>query len=284
MCAASGGFSAYSSGMLNIVRAEAVGLCVIVAGAVACDTRPRSFNECVQRIYDQRGARTNQEQIMAVLGDMPSVVKCCDYPGAPGDACATYRSSVADKNPKPSAPAPSEPASAALPGPDLMLLDWRWHEEYGYAIVEGQVKNASARTLRNVQAVAVFTASDDSFITSDSTLIEYNPILPGQTSPFKVMVSFNPRMDSARLDFKTLSGGSLSWTKAPVRLPAKPKPGRAVPPRESLGECFGKAKGWPESVKCCDARTNLNDDEEFSCSTVRRLAEKHAGDANAPAP
>ena len=48
-----------------------------------------------------------------------------------------------------------------------------------------------------------------SFITSQSTLIEYNPILGGQTSPWKVMAKHNPAMAEARVEFKQMFGGTL---------------------------------------------------------------------------
>ena len=49
------------------------------------------------------------------------------------------------------------------------------------------------------------------FITSDDALIDYNPILPGQTSPFKAMATENPAMRKASIDFKELMGGSIEW-------------------------------------------------------------------------
>ena len=93
----------------------------------------------------------------------------------------------------------------------LKLLDWHWKEEYDFAIVEGQVQNITARPLRNVEAVAVFKSENGELITSTSSLIEYNPIMPGQTSPFKVMVGYNPRMKNAGLDFKFLMGVSIPF-------------------------------------------------------------------------
>lgn len=95
----------------------------------------------------------------------------------------------------------------------LILLNWSWHEEHGYAIVEGEVKNISSENLRNVQAVATFYTADGKFITSDDALIEYNPIIPGQTSPFKTMATYNPAMDSAKITFKELMGGTIPWKK-----------------------------------------------------------------------
>ena len=47
------------------------------------------------------------------------------------------------------------------------------------------------------------------FITTDNALIDYNPILPGQTSPFKTMSSTNPAMSKYTVDFKHLIGGTI---------------------------------------------------------------------------
>ncbi|OQC29659.1 MAG: hypothetical protein BWX70_01549 [Verrucomicrobia bacterium ADurb.Bin070] len=92
----------------------------------------------------------------------------------------------------------------------LVLMDWRWSEEYGYVTVEGQVGNISGRKLENVEAVARFFAEDGSFITSDSSIIEYNPLMPGQVSPFKVMDTHNPMMKKASVAFKLMWGPALT--------------------------------------------------------------------------
>ncbi len=97
--------------------------------------------------------------------------------------------------------------------PQLLLIDWSWKQSHGYAIAEGQVKNISTVPLDNVKAFAEFYTADRKFITSDSSLIEYRPLLPGQISPFKVYASWNPAMSSALVDFKTFSGGPILWTK-----------------------------------------------------------------------
>jgi len=92
---------------------------------------------------------------------------------------------------------------------DLELISSRWSHEYGYATYEGQVKNISDSRLKNVQAVVTWSDKNHNFITSDSALIDYNPIMPGQTSPFKVMATFNPAMHYARVEFSFLMGGKI---------------------------------------------------------------------------
>lgn len=95
----------------------------------------------------------------------------------------------------------------------LQLISWRWSTAHGYVTVEGQVKNISDKSIENAQAVATLYTSGGEFITSSDALIEYNPVLPGQTSPFKVMVKHNPAMKKAGIDFKTLFGKKISWYK-----------------------------------------------------------------------
>lgn len=95
--------------------------------------------------------------------------------------------------------------------PVLEVQKWHWYKEYDYAIAEGTVKNISSESLNNVLAVLQIYDKHGNFIKSDNALIEYRPILPGQTSPFKVMSSFNPEMGNASIDFKNFSGGTLFW-------------------------------------------------------------------------
>jgi hypothetical protein len=91
----------------------------------------------------------------------------------------------------------------------LELVDWRWSTEYGYAKAEGRVKNISGDSLEHVQAVVTWETKAGDFITSDSTLIEYDPILPDQTSPFTLMARENPAMHTAYVQFKYLLGGAI---------------------------------------------------------------------------
>lgn len=98
--------------------------------------------------------------------------------------------------------------------PKLELLSYSCSSDYGYFTITGQVKNISSGSLKNVEAVGTAYASDGSYINSSDALIEYNPILAGQTSPFTVMMTMNPEMKKCNVDFKDLLGGSIAWQKA----------------------------------------------------------------------
>lgn len=106
-----------------------------------------------------------------------------------------------------------------LPPAELELGDWRWGQSGAgaYALVEGQVTNVSGRPLKYVLALAEFYTGDGTFITSDNALIDYNPILPGQTSPFKVYATWNPAMQSANLSFKFMGGESIRTGRSPKK-------------------------------------------------------------------
>lgn len=93
---------------------------------------------------------------------------------------------------------------------DLSVDDWSWHEEYGYAIAEGQVTNVSSASLSHVLAVVTFSTSEGGFITSDDALIDFDPLLPGQSSPWKVSARWNPAMRNATVRFRTMRGVELS--------------------------------------------------------------------------
>jgi hypothetical protein len=95
--------------------------------------------------------------------------------------------------------------------PKLELINHRWSIEYDYAIYEGRVKNISSESLENVEAVVTFYDRNNNFVTSSDAIIDFNPILPGQISNFKVMKTSNPEMKKAGISFKYLLGGSIEY-------------------------------------------------------------------------
>ena len=98
---------------------------------------------------------------------------------------------------------------------DVELTAFSWSSNHGYATVEGMVRNLRGEGLERVQAVAIFSDRSGAFISSADALVDYQPLLKGQASPFKVMARYNPAMQTCRVEFKQLMGGSLetfhSW-------------------------------------------------------------------------
>jgi hypothetical protein len=92
---------------------------------------------------------------------------------------------------------------------ELELLNWRWSKSYSYAIAEGQIKNISGKKMERVQALVTWYDKNDKMITSETNFTTYNPIMPGQITPFKVMTRHNPSMASATIEFKFLFGNKI---------------------------------------------------------------------------
>jgi hypothetical protein len=95
--------------------------------------------------------------------------------------------------------------------PSLALLSTTGGDGgYGYHVVNGEVKNLSAVPLKRVVAVVSWYDGGGRLITSDTAMVEYNPIMPGQTSPFKTMTRSNPLMYSFKMGFTQMGGGTLT--------------------------------------------------------------------------
>lgn len=95
----------------------------------------------------------------------------------------------------------------------LELIDWHWNqsESGNYIRVEGIIKNISEYRMEYVQAVATLLTKDGEFITSDNSYIEYTTLMPQQTSPFSVLMNYNPLVHTVRIEFKGESGYKLSF-------------------------------------------------------------------------
>jgi FKBP-type peptidyl-prolyl cis-trans isomerase FklB len=92
----------------------------------------------------------------------------------------------------------------------LSLLSKRGYQSYDHLIVEGEVRNISDAPLKSVFAVVSWYSRDGTFIGADDSLIDYDPLLPGQTSPFKVYTTFNPEKATFKVEFKSLSGSQIT--------------------------------------------------------------------------
>jgi hypothetical protein len=102
-------------------------------------------------------------------------------------------------------------ANAAANGPKLALISASCTTDasIGYITCEGFVQNISANAIKHVTAVAVFTDTAGTPLSSDDALVSYDPLLPAQQSPFKVLTRLNPAFTNWRIEFKELLGGQI---------------------------------------------------------------------------
>lgn len=107
----------------------------------------------------------------------------------------------------------SSPAGTSAP-PMLEVQSWRCDTEYGFMFVRGEVKNVSSRKLENVTAVGEFRTAAGELVKAEDALLDYNPLMPGQTSPFKAGGTGNPEIQKCGLAFKYLiGGGEIAYTE-----------------------------------------------------------------------
>lgn len=116
------------------------------------------------------------------------------------------RSVAGNRTPSYSKPKPAPPAEKPI---HLELGNWSFSSAHRYITVKGIVKNISDSKIDGLQAVFFAKDKDGEFITSDTSYIEYQPLLPGQSSPFTVMLRDNPAIKKGSLEFKTLTGGKV---------------------------------------------------------------------------
>ncbi len=62
-------------------------------------------------------------------------------------------------------------------------------------------------------AVVTYYDKNGGFVTSDDAMIDYNPVLAGQTSPFRITERANPAMRTASVEFKKAFGGTIAHTE-----------------------------------------------------------------------
>jgi hypothetical protein len=90
-----------------------------------------------------------------------------------------------------------------------LLLSWNCQRAYGYMTLQGEILNRTNAPIKNLLAVARYYTGSKTFVKSDTALIQYNPIMPGQTSPFKVISTDNPMMVECKISFTHLFGGTV---------------------------------------------------------------------------
>ena len=73
------------------------------------------------------------------------------------------------------------------------------------------MKNVSGAPLENLLAVVIFRTEDGTFVTSADSLLDFNPVMPGQTTPFSVMTTWNPLIKTGAITFKRFGGGGIRW-------------------------------------------------------------------------
>lgn len=99
--------------------------------------------------------------------------------------------------------------------PEIRLVSSRNEFSPGgeYLEIFGQVENLTGRPIENLEAVGAIYDAAGQLIRTDDALVEYNPVMPGQTSPFHIMIRWNPLAKSSGVQFKRLGGGVVETAR-----------------------------------------------------------------------
>jgi hypothetical protein len=110
-------------------------------------------------------------------------------------------------------PSPHLPTPTPTPKYKLALISGKCtlRSDIGFTECEGFVENISGKTMENVEVVITWVDDDGVPQSSDEALIDYNPILAGQQSPWSTIGSYNPALTRFRVEFKELLGGTISY-------------------------------------------------------------------------
>lgn len=130
----------------------------------------------------------------------------------PIGVCAYIFGSVADKVDRAERTSP-ELVSSTPPTPPLEVKSWKCEVEHTYIHVRGEVKNVTDRPLENIMVVGAFRDKNGTLVKSEDALVDYDPIMPGQTSPFSAGTRHNPQITDCGLSFKVLMGGTVAYTE-----------------------------------------------------------------------
>lgn len=96
---------------------------------------------------------------------------------------------------------------------DLEVLDFRLNRSSSvYLKAEGRVKNISTKPIKNAWAIVTFYDSKKNMITSQTGILKFNPLLPGQTSVFDVMIREQSDITSAYVEFGYIGGVKIPHT------------------------------------------------------------------------
>ena len=96
---------------------------------------------------------------------------------------------------------------------ELELQDWSLTKEYGFVKASGRVKNVSSSSLGNIWVVITLETDNGEFVSKIDGMVDFNPLLPGQTSPFDAIGTGNPAIARGYVNFKTLWGPQIPCRK-----------------------------------------------------------------------
>lgn len=113
-------------------------------------------------------------------------------------------------------PAGSDADDSASPPPadvpQLVKGSEHFGKESDYDVVTGEITNMGNDKLDNVEATTTFYDSSGNVVKTTDALIDFNPLMPGQTSPYKTMETDNPLIKTEKTEFHSMGGPLIPYS------------------------------------------------------------------------
>lgn len=93
--------------------------------------------------------------------------------------------------------------------PPLKINSWSCSKEYGFAKVHGMVTNRSNKSIDRLMVTAIYKTSGGDIVKSSDALVDFQPLLPGQQSPFSTLTTDNPAIKNCGILFRTMFGSEV---------------------------------------------------------------------------
>lgn len=91
----------------------------------------------------------------------------------------------------------------------LALISSSCVHSYGIEECEGFVKNISNEPLESIKVTIIWVDTGGVPRASDWSFVDYDPLLPGQESPWSVFGDYNPELTRYRVQFSAFLGGTI---------------------------------------------------------------------------
>jgi hypothetical protein len=109
-----------------------------------------------------------------------------------------------------------ETPGATKGGKGLVVNSWNCTTDRvsDFVTIRGEIKNATDSSIKGLEIVVTLRTADGTFVTSDDGMPDYETILPGQTSPFKLLIGHNPLVRTADLSLKNNASELVEFSGA----------------------------------------------------------------------
>lgn len=78
--------------------------------------------------------------------------------------------------------------------------------------VQGEVKNISSLPVKSLEMSAVFSGPSGQFVSTSDLLAKFDPVMPGQVSPFDGLGEYNPVIQTVKITPALMFGPALPFS------------------------------------------------------------------------